>query len=181
MKPKFSTLIILTFICVVLLAPFALSPLYIPKLRESAFDLHLLLHLLQHLGNDTQQIYVTHNKLNAIAHQYKICIHFLHKHCFVHRFSSIFWSILNVKYASSIFDFSFCFSCWMSFWASANCFCRTSIAVFCLSFSDFWVFRCVSRFLIVLVLPSRWASCSSTFFSSLEIFLSLSSSCWVFL
>ena len=51
MKPKFSTLIILTFICVVLLAPFALSPLYIPKLRESAFDLHLLLQ-----GNIYKQI-----------------------------------------------------------------------------------------------------------------------------
>ena len=38
MKPKFSTLIILTLISAVILAPFAVSPIYIPILRERAFD-----------------------------------------------------------------------------------------------------------------------------------------------
>ena len=38
MKPKFSTLIILTLISAVILAPFAVSPIYIPILREKAFD-----------------------------------------------------------------------------------------------------------------------------------------------
>lgn len=50
-KPTFSTLIILTFISVFLLLPFALSPLYIPALREQAFELHLLLQ-----GNVYKQI-----------------------------------------------------------------------------------------------------------------------------
>ena len=39
MKPKFSTLIILTLISAVILAPFAVSPIYIPILREKAFDI----------------------------------------------------------------------------------------------------------------------------------------------
>ncbi len=39
MKPKFSTLIILTLISAVILAPFAVSPIYIPIFREKAFDL----------------------------------------------------------------------------------------------------------------------------------------------
>lgn len=43
MKPKFSTLIILTFVCVALLIPFALSALYLPLLREQAFDVHQFL------------------------------------------------------------------------------------------------------------------------------------------
>jgi len=51
MKPKFSTLIILTFVCIALLTPFALSPMYIEVLREDAFD---LLQLLQ--GNLYKQI-----------------------------------------------------------------------------------------------------------------------------
>ena len=38
MKPKFSTLIILTLISAAILAPFAVSPIYIPILREKAFD-----------------------------------------------------------------------------------------------------------------------------------------------
>ena len=38
MKPKFSTLIILTLISAVILTPFAVSPIYIPILRERAFD-----------------------------------------------------------------------------------------------------------------------------------------------
>ena len=38
MKPKFSTLIILTLVSAVILAPFAVSPIYIPILREKAFD-----------------------------------------------------------------------------------------------------------------------------------------------
>lgn len=37
MKPKFSTLIILTLISAAILAPFAVSPIYIPILRERAF------------------------------------------------------------------------------------------------------------------------------------------------
>ena len=43
MKPKFSTLIILTLISAAILAPFALSPLYIPVIREQSFDLLLFL------------------------------------------------------------------------------------------------------------------------------------------
>ena len=43
MKPKFSTLIILTLICALLLIPFALSTWYIPIFREKAFELHLFL------------------------------------------------------------------------------------------------------------------------------------------
>ena len=39
MKPKFSTLIILIFLAAAILAPFALSPIYIPVLREESFDL----------------------------------------------------------------------------------------------------------------------------------------------
>ena len=38
MKPKFSTLIILTLISAAILTPFAVSPIYIPILRERAFD-----------------------------------------------------------------------------------------------------------------------------------------------
>ena len=38
MKPKFSTLIILTLISAAILAPFAISPIYIPILREKAFN-----------------------------------------------------------------------------------------------------------------------------------------------
>ncbi len=44
MKPKFSTLIILTLISAIILLPFALSPIYIPVFREKAFD---LLYFLQ--------------------------------------------------------------------------------------------------------------------------------------
>ena len=44
MKPKFSTLIILTLISAAILAPFAVSPIYIPILREKAFD---VLYFLQ--------------------------------------------------------------------------------------------------------------------------------------
>ncbi len=50
-KPTFSTLMILTFIVVFLLLPFALSPLYIQALRDQAFELHLLLQ-----GNIYKQI-----------------------------------------------------------------------------------------------------------------------------
>lgn len=38
MKPKFSTLIILTLLSAVILVPFAVSPIYIPMLRAKAFD-----------------------------------------------------------------------------------------------------------------------------------------------
>lgn len=44
MKPKFSTLIILTLISAIILLPFAISPIYIPVFREKAFD---LLYFLQ--------------------------------------------------------------------------------------------------------------------------------------
>ena len=44
MKPKFSTLIILTLVSAVILVPFAVSPIYIPIIREQAFD---VLHFLQ--------------------------------------------------------------------------------------------------------------------------------------
>ena len=44
MKPKFSTLIILTLISAAILAPFAVSPIYIPIFREKAFD---VLYFLQ--------------------------------------------------------------------------------------------------------------------------------------
>ena len=37
MKPKFSTLIILTLLSAAIIAPFAVSPIYIPVLREKAF------------------------------------------------------------------------------------------------------------------------------------------------
>ena len=43
MKIKFSTLIWLTFVTVALLTPFVFSPWYLPLLRESNFDLHLVL------------------------------------------------------------------------------------------------------------------------------------------
>ena len=51
LRPTFSTLIILTFASTILLLPFALSPLYIPELREQAFELYLLLQ-----GNIYKQI-----------------------------------------------------------------------------------------------------------------------------
>ncbi|MDJ1180994.1 hypothetical protein PJF56_19215 [Roseofilum sp. BLCC_M91] len=41
MKPKFSTLILLTVVCAVLLTPFVFSPNYIPALRLNDFDLYL--------------------------------------------------------------------------------------------------------------------------------------------
>ncbi|MDJ0594992.1 MAG: hypothetical protein QNJ72_34280 [Pleurocapsa sp. MO_226.B13] len=44
MKPKFSTLIILTLLSAAILTPFAVSPIYIPILREQAFD---VLYFLQ--------------------------------------------------------------------------------------------------------------------------------------
>ena len=40
MKPKFSTLIILTLLSACLLAPFALSPVYLDALRERSVELH---------------------------------------------------------------------------------------------------------------------------------------------
>lgn len=43
MKPKFSTLIILTLVCALLLVPFALSPIYLDALRDRSFDLHQFL------------------------------------------------------------------------------------------------------------------------------------------
>lgn len=43
MKPKFSTLIILTLVSAVLLLPFALSPFYMDALRDRSFDLHQFL------------------------------------------------------------------------------------------------------------------------------------------
>lgn len=51
MKPKFSTLIILTLLSAAILAPFAVSPIYIPILREQAFE---VLYFLQ--GNLYKQI-----------------------------------------------------------------------------------------------------------------------------
>ncbi len=43
MKPKFATLIILTLLSAAILAPFAVSPIYIPILREQAFAVLLFL------------------------------------------------------------------------------------------------------------------------------------------
>ncbi|HHP7231362.1 MAG TPA: hypothetical protein ACFCUY_10955 [Xenococcaceae cyanobacterium] len=43
MKPKFSTLIILTLLSAAILAPFAVSSIYIPLLREKAFTVLLFL------------------------------------------------------------------------------------------------------------------------------------------
>lgn len=43
MKPKFSTLIILTLLSAAILTPFAISPIYIPILREKAFTVLLFL------------------------------------------------------------------------------------------------------------------------------------------
>ncbi len=43
MKPKFSTLIILIFLSAAILAPFAVSSIYIPILREKAFSVLLFL------------------------------------------------------------------------------------------------------------------------------------------
>lgn len=43
MKPKFSTLIILTLLSAAILTPFAVSPIYIPILREEAFEVLLFL------------------------------------------------------------------------------------------------------------------------------------------
>ena len=43
MKPKFSTLIILTLICAALLAPFAVSKVYLDVLRDRSVELHHLL------------------------------------------------------------------------------------------------------------------------------------------
>ncbi|MEL6555099.1 MAG: hypothetical protein AAFQ63_16785 [Cyanobacteria bacterium J06621_11] len=43
MQPKFSTLIILSLISLVLLVPFALSPMYLDVLRDRSFDLHQFL------------------------------------------------------------------------------------------------------------------------------------------
>ncbi|MGC1307062.1 MAG: hypothetical protein WA885_07520 [Phormidesmis sp.] len=43
MKPQFSTLIVLTLVCAVLLVPFALSPMYLDVLRDRSFDLHQFL------------------------------------------------------------------------------------------------------------------------------------------
>ncbi|MEC4802727.1 MAG: hypothetical protein SAJ12_00410 [Jaaginema sp. PMC 1079.18] len=51
MKPKFSTLIILTFVCVALLTPFAFSPIYVETLREEAFNL-----LMTFQGNLYKQV-----------------------------------------------------------------------------------------------------------------------------
>lgn len=43
MQPRFSTLIGLTFLCSALLFPFAISALYLPELRNQAFDFHELI------------------------------------------------------------------------------------------------------------------------------------------
>ena len=43
MKPQFSTLIILTLVCAVLMVPFAVSPFYLDMLRDRSFDLHQFL------------------------------------------------------------------------------------------------------------------------------------------
>ena len=43
MKPRFSTLIILTLVCAALLVPFALSPFYLDVLRDRSLDLHQFL------------------------------------------------------------------------------------------------------------------------------------------
>ncbi|MEM8809528.1 MAG: hypothetical protein AAGF01_26185 [Cyanobacteria bacterium P01_G01_bin.38] len=40
MKPRFSTLIILTLVCAALLAPFAVSPIYLDMLRDRSIELH---------------------------------------------------------------------------------------------------------------------------------------------
>lgn len=43
MKPKFSTLIVLTLCTAILLLPFVFSSWYLPLIREQQFDLHLFL------------------------------------------------------------------------------------------------------------------------------------------
>ncbi|MEO0457666.1 MAG: hypothetical protein AAF152_13965 [Cyanobacteria bacterium P01_A01_bin.114] len=43
MKPRFSTLIILTLVCAALLAPFAVSSIYLDTLRARSVDLHQFL------------------------------------------------------------------------------------------------------------------------------------------
>lgn len=43
MQPKFSTLIALTLVSVVLLVPFLFSPMYLDALRDRSFDLHQFL------------------------------------------------------------------------------------------------------------------------------------------
>ena len=40
MKPKLTTLIVLSLACAVLLIPFSVSPVYLDAMRERAFDLH---------------------------------------------------------------------------------------------------------------------------------------------
>ncbi|NEO84273.1 MAG: hypothetical protein F6J87_08470 [Spirulina sp. SIO3F2] len=42
MKPRFSTLIFLTFLTALLLLPFVFSPQYIAQLRQNHFELHLI-------------------------------------------------------------------------------------------------------------------------------------------
>ena len=41
--PKFSTLIVLTLVCALLMVPFAISPLYLDALRDRSYDLHQFL------------------------------------------------------------------------------------------------------------------------------------------
>jgi len=43
MKPQFSTLIILTLVCAVLMIPFALSPIYLDMMHDRSLDLHRFL------------------------------------------------------------------------------------------------------------------------------------------
>jgi len=43
MKPQFSTLVLLTFVCAALLSPFVFSGYYLPALREQNFDFYQLL------------------------------------------------------------------------------------------------------------------------------------------
>jgi hypothetical protein len=43
MQPKFSTLIVLTLVCAILLTPFAVSPMYLDSLRDRSLDLHQFL------------------------------------------------------------------------------------------------------------------------------------------
>ena len=43
MRPKFSTLIFLTFVSVLLLLPFVFSSQYLPVLRDESFEIHLFL------------------------------------------------------------------------------------------------------------------------------------------
>jgi len=51
MKPNFLTLTLLTFATALLLAPFALSPFYLPIIRDNNFQFYQLLHEFENRYN----------------------------------------------------------------------------------------------------------------------------------